>query len=68
MHQEPLPPEILEVHRRREAVRRDPRFKKDPALQRLSDDWRRQMEGQGYEVKDGPPGEPSAVRKKTKGT
>jgi cysteinyl-tRNA synthetase len=59
------PPEVLELQERRDAFRRGSEFIKSPELQKQSDEIRTKIQSLGWDVKDGRPGEPSIIRKRT---
>ncbi len=59
-----IPGMVLEIVNEREAVRAREDFKSNEVLQRHSDSLRREIEGLGWFVKDGRPGQPSTVKKK----
>ncbi|MSR76758.1 MAG: cysteine--tRNA ligase [Candidatus Omnitrophica bacterium] len=61
-HKKDIPIEVLQCHEHRSSIRKYPNFKTDKDLQKLSDDLRRKIEDLGWSVKDGRPGEPSALK------
>ncbi len=61
---ESIPEEVWKWHQQRATFRRDSNFKKDPALQKLSDDLRLKIDKAGFEVRDGKPGEDSFLKRK----
>jgi cysteinyl-tRNA synthetase len=59
-----VPDAVLDHLGQRNRIRRNAEFKRDRKLQKQSDDLRSEIEKLGWSVKDGRPGEPSAVKKK----